>query len=158
MSWVLYRVIFLLTNAYIAYFIKNGCTCPFWMKGGARKCCMFWNFDPTQHRNGEEEIRPYSELKDYRQLWMNYHCMVEIARTLINADHRLHWVLVDAGSFRFPACLWCSWAFELLAICSLLLAGNEQPGWNHLCLKFIDGFHFVRRSNQCWAGLIVQSI
>ena len=54
-----------------------------------------------------------------------------------------------------PNCLCCSWTLQLPAIRSLLPAANEEPGGKHsdVYQKFLDGFHVIRRSNQCWAGL-----
>ncbi len=47
---------------------------------------MFWGFAPSRQRNREEEIWPSSEFKDYSQLWLNYQCMVAIARMMIKSD------------------------------------------------------------------------
>ncbi len=89
------------------------------------------------------------------QLWLNYQCMVEVARMLIKAD-RTVLVHAFAGSFRLPACLCYSWAFPLLGICPLLFAGwNEQSGWKTLrrLSEVVWCFNFGRRSNQCSARL-----
>ena len=81
------------------------------------------------------------------QLWLNYQRMVGMARMLIKADRTGSWSMhLQAVSNCLTVCA---------AICSLLPAANEQPGgkapkrWR----KFLDGFHVVRRSNQCWARL-----
>ena len=66
-----------------------------------------------------------------------------------------YWILVDAfaGSVQLPNCLCCSCALQLPAICHLQQMSNLEEKHPDVYRKFLDGFHVVLRSNQCWAGL-----
>ena len=80
--------------------------------------------------------------------------MVGMARMLIKANRTGSWLMhLQAVS----NCLTVFAALQLPAICSLLLylqqMSNLEEKHPYVYRKFLDGFHVVRRSNQCWAGL-----
>ena len=89
------------------------------------------------------------------KLWLNYQRMLEVAQELIEADRTGSWEMhLHAVS-------------ECLPIFAAAGHGNYlKSGYLHLqkmseleskhpeiYQKFINGFHVVRRSNHCWAGL-----
>ncbi len=110
-------------------------------------------FCPTWHRNGEEEIQPCSELKDYSQWWLNYQCMVEIARMLIKADPSGSWLMHLQTVLDCLPVFGAAGHFNYLQSDHYYWQAMSNLGEKHVYLKFLDGYHFVRRSNQSWTKI-----
>ena len=89
------------------------------------------------------------------QLWVNYQCMVGMVRMLIKADRTGAWLMhLQVVSNRLTVFV-AAGHFNYLRSAHYYLQqmNNLEERHPDVYRKFLDWFHVIRRSNQCWAGL-----
>jgi len=89
------------------------------------------------------------------QLWLNYQRMVGMARMLIKADRTGSWLMLLQAVSNCLTVFAAAGHFSYLRSAHFYLQQMINLEGKHpdVYRKFLDGFHVVRRSNQCWAGL-----
>ena len=88
------------------------------------------------------------------QLWLNYQRMVGMARMLIKADSTGSWLMHLQAVSNCLTVFAAAGHFSYLRSAHYYLQEVNNLEENHpdVYQKFLDGFHVVHRSNQCWAG------
>ena len=88
------------------------------------------------------------------QLWLNYQRMVGMARMLIKEDRTGSWLMHLQAVFNCLTVFAAAGHFNYLRSAHYYLKqmSNLEEKHPDVYRKFLDGFHVVRRSNQCWAG------
>ena len=89
------------------------------------------------------------------QLWVNYQCMVGMVRMLIKADRTGPWLMHLQAVSNCLTVFAAAGHFSYLRSAHYYMQQMNNLEENHpdVHRNFLDGFHAIRRSNQCWAGL-----
>ena len=103
----------------------------------------------------EKKKSELAQTSQTSQLWLNYQRMVGMARMLIKADRTGSWLM------HLQAVSNCLTVFAAAVHSNYLRSAhyylqqmkNLEEKHPDVYRKFLDGFHVVRRSNQCWTGL-----
>ena len=91
----------------------------------------------------------------FEQLWLNYQRMVGMARMLTKADRTGSWLMHLQAVSNCLTVFAAAGHLNYLPPAHYFLQqmSNLEEKHPDVYRKFFDGFHIVRRSNQCWAGI-----